>query len=539
MEALIAQLAVLQAAFAETTTRIAALEREVVLLRAENDALRADNDALRAENAALKAENARLRAENDALRAENAALRAEVEGLKRERDDLIKKVRGRTSERTKGDSGRDGPPSRAKNDEAARAARAANRDARRNACPVEEVLHPLPDADKVECSFCGSPNISPMPAEAPSEEYEYVPGRLIRRRHSREKACCKDCGTIHRAPAPTRIIDGAQYGPGFVARTVVSKLLDCLPFYRQAKIWARDGFHVSPATLMDLFHMAAGILKPLHGAMCALVAQADLVFADETTLKLQDRKKVGFVWTFICGEVTLYQFATGRSGKTPVDMLGESSGFLVVDGYSGYNHVCTPDKRVRAGCNAHARRKFVGDDDAGAKQVVDKYRVVWEVEREAVERGIAGTEAHLAMRRDRSRPALEAIKKWCDDHGGRYGPKEPVGKAITYFVNQWPYLIRFLDDVRIPPDNNLSERMLRLIALGRKNYLFVGNETAGQNLAVLMSIVTTCVQHDVDPQAYLTDVLLRVQTHPASDVRALLPDAWKEARASEEEAATA
>ncbi len=482
-----------------------------------------------AENATLKAENAALKAENVELRELRPQLVAALETialLERQVLGLTKKVMGRTSERTAVTSRRVSDP-RDKNDEEAQDKRQSNRTTRDSKAPVEDVRHVLDEQKLEECEMCGSPDVKPMAPDPPSTEWEYVPGRLVRRRHHRAKAICPHCNHIVRADPPARVFDGSIYGPGVIAATIVRKILDCLPLYRQAKIWRREGCPIPRSTMKDHFHAAAELLKPVYDELVAVVVAATVVFADETSLKMQKESKTGFIWTFAAEQAVIYRYAASRSGQTPVELLGESTGTIVVDGYSGYNQICTPEGWTRAGCNAHSRRKFVDIDDPGAEHIVELYKTVWIVEREAKSRDIVGTDEHLRLRRNRAGPAMDTIKAWCDEHRDNYVPKSPVGQAITYVINQWEDLTRFLDDVRIPPDNNFSERLLRIIALGRKNYLFVGHEHAGQNLAMLASLVVTCELHDINPHDYLADILLRIQAHPASDVRSLLPDVWK------------
>ena len=482
--------------------------------------------ALEAELASVRLELERSRAANAELAAQLAAVLETIGRLERDGLQMRKRILGRTSERTTSASRRVENP-RDNNDEQAQEVREQNKSARDAKVPTEDVHHRLADAASSECTLCGSPNVAAMPPDPPSTEWEYLPGRLVRRRHHRHKAICKDCDTITRAPGPPRVFENSSYGPGLIAETIVRKILDCLPLYRQAKIWRREGCPVPRSTMKDHFHGAAALLSPVYDTLVALIVSAKVVFADETSLKMQTSDKAGFIWTFACELAVMYRYAASRSGNVPVEVLGDSTGVLVVDGYSGYNHVCTPETRTRAGCNAHARRKFVDIDDDGARHVIELYKAVWSVERDAKERGIVGTDEHLGLRKERAGPAMTAVKAWCADNRDRYSPKEPLGQAITYITNQWEYLTRFLDDVRIPPDNILSERLLRVIALGRKNYLFVGNEDAGQNLAILASLVATCELHDVNPQQYLADVLIRIQSHPANDIRSLLPDVWK------------
>src|SRR5207248_10372613 len=182
-----------------------------------------------------------------------------------------------------------------------------------------------------------------------------------------------------------------------------------------------------------------------------------------------------------------------------------TAGTLVVDAYTGYNAVTGVDGRQRAGCLAHARRKFF--DARGsfpeADVALDAIRDVYRVEHEAKERDVARTDEHLAMRRARSRPILEKLHVWLAERRDEYPPKGPMGGAIRYALDNWTELTRFLDDVHVPPDNNRSESALRVAALGRKNFLFVGHEDAGDNMAALYTLVATCEAHAIDPTAYL------------------------------------
>lgn len=456
--------------------------------------------------------------------AQLAALTVAMQAQERELLELKKRITGRTSERSRPAKPRS-EATRPKNDAEAQQKRKANRE-RRESLPVEPISHPVPPEDRGSCPNCGDP-LRQMPDDV-SSEYEYVPGHLVRRVHSRETWCCAGCSHFVRAKAPPRVVEGGQYGPGLVARTVVQKCADCVPLYRQVKAFGREGLTIARSTLVQLFHRAASIIEPLYQRLVALVVASMVVYADETSLKMQRVEKLGFIWTFASEAAVVYVFSKDRSGETPVAILGDSPGWLVVDGYTGYNHVSIPGRRTRAGCNSHARRKFVDVDDEHARYIIEHFKTVFDVERQAAERGIFGTPAHLALRHELARPAMNAIKACCDAHVDAYAPKSPLGKAMGYVRNQWQYLSAFLDDVTISPHNNLSERLLRIIALGRKNYLFVGHEDAGQNTAMLCSIIATCELYDVNPQEYLTDILVRLQDHPASQIDDLLPGRWRE-----------
>jgi len=512
---------------AELRALIQALFANNALLTAQVAELLAQNAELRTLNEALTARVAELEAENEALRAQVAVIPVLTEKLaaaEREIAELKRKITGRTTERSGPKPPKDSP--RTKNDDGAQEKRRKRRQ-ERESLPELEVPHLLDPAAKETCPSCGQNAMVALQPER-SVEFEWVPGYLQKRVHVREKALCTCCKEFATGPAPVRVTDGGLYGPGFISRIVVNKLLDCVPLYRQCKAFAREGLHVGRSTMVDLFHLAASLLEPIYLHMLDQVPHSRVVYADETSLKMQRVTKLGYIWTFATSLFITYVFSPSRSGDTAVQVLGDSVGVLVVDGYTGYNTVTVPGKRKRAGCSSHARRKFSHDDDDGAQHVIELYKPVFAVEREAKERGILGTLEHLALRKARAGPAMDAIKAWCEQHRDDHTPKSQVGGAIRYFLNQWQYLIRFLEDVEIAPDNNLSERLLRTIALGRKNYLFVGHEEGGRNTAMLASLLATCVLHGVNPQQYLADVLIRVQDHPAAKVGDLAPHRWKE-----------
>jgi transposase len=236
------------------------------------------------------------------------------------------------------------------------------------------------------------------------------------------------------------------------------------------------------------------------------------------------------MWTLHNDDVIAYAFSDSRSSQTAKDLLDGTTGFLHVDGYSAYNAVCGEHGRERVGCWSHARRLFfkaLSDDEAQARTVLNWVVDLYLVEYEAAHRGILGTANHLELRLEKSVPILNAIKTWLDENNDRYPPKSRLGKAIGYAQHQWTALTTFTKDPRLRLDNNLSENALRIVALGRKNFLFVGHEEGGKNLATLQTIVATCRLHDVNPYAYIKDVLIRIQSHPQSKIDELLPQQWK------------
>ena len=392
----------------------------------------------------------------------------------------------------------------------------------------DTVVHKVPDEDKT-CPKCGGHVDRAIGSGKCTTTIEYVPGYFVQREHVQETLGCR-CGEhIVTAPPPPRPLDKSLYGAGFIAYVITMKCADSLPLYRLAKQFTRIGVPIVRSSLNDLFHRAADKLAPLYDRLLELVAAGWLVQADETPMLMQSPNRKGYVWTFLSDNLIAYRFAANRAGQTAVEVLGGTRGVLVVDAYTGYNAVTQPDGRDRAGCLAHARRGFfdaLGAAPAQARHAMDLILRVYRVEHEATARRIVRTPEHLALRQSESRAAMDQLHAWLLDEQPRHLPKGPLGEAIRYALNQWTALTRFLDDARIPVDNNRAEGALRVVALGRKNFLFVGDEDTGDNLAGLYSLVATCEANSVDPIAYLQDVLMRLDDHPMSQLDDLLPHRW-------------
>lgn len=462
-----------------------------------------------------QSEAERLRAENAELKAQKAALEKLVYGKKSE-----KLPRPTDELRKRGDI--------APLDRDALTKKRAEKAEWKKQLPEETVEHkvapPLPT-----CELCHGQPDHPMPPEI-SRQIDYIPARAVVRRHVRQQLRCPCGSCIVTAPAPPRVGDQGMYGPGLVAHAVLAKCADSMPLYRLAQSLQRSGIPISDATLGGLFHKAADLLRPLYARMLVLIRAELVVQADETRIQVQAKQKTrrAWMWVFLSGQRIVYVFSPSRSGDTPVKVLGNSTGALVVDAYTGYNAVCTPEMRERVGCLAHVRRKLF-DAMAGApemRQALDLILEVYKVEHEARETGIMRSPKHREMRQARSKPAMQKLHEWLSERQERYLPQEPAGKAIRYALNNWPHLTAFLDRPELPPDNNLSEGALRVIAKTRDASLFVGTDEAGENLAVLMSLVQSAKAAGINPQEYLADVLVRVQTWPSARVDELLPENW-------------
>ena len=401
---------------------------------------------------------------------------------------------------------------------------------------TRRIEHKVPDEEKV-CPKCGSLDFTKLGDGKMTEEYELVPAMVERRLHVQEKVRCRCGETILTAPAPTRVFDKARFGPSFMAQIAVSKCADSLPLYRQAKAYRRAGVQVNDSTLGDLFHRTAEIVEPLYERLLKLIREKEIVLADETTERVQEKGKTrtAWLWSFIGRdeverELIAYVFSPSRSGDTPVEVLGETKGKLVADAYSAYNKVTTPRGRERAGCLAHLRRRFFDAKSAApeaAQKAMDFILDVYRIERAALDADLLGTPEHLEMRQAQSKAVMDEFKAWLDSERPRHLPRGPMGEAIGYALGDWKALTLFLTDPHLPIDNNASERALRVAALGRKNFLFVGTDEAGENLAGLYSLIGTCEVNGINPIPYLADVLIRVQTHPASRIDELLPHNWK------------
>ena len=391
---------------------------------------------------------------------------------------------------------------------------------------TEVVPVPVPEPER-RCTECGRTDLKAVGRGKSSTVIEYVAAHFRKRVYLRETLACACGRCIVTAPGPDRIGDKTQYAPSFVAHVVVSKCADNRAQYNLAKEYGRVGVPISRSTINTLFHRAAVVLQPLVARLFARIAASELVFADETSMRMQGTEKKAFIWTFIADKLVGYRFSADRSGATPVQVLGDSPGTLICDAYTGYNKLLSTGRRQRGGCLAHARRKiFDASEVPEAGEALDLIGAIYGVEHEAKQRDLLGSLEHAAMRRARSRPLFARLLRWSRRQVGRHGPKSQLGRAARYILKNWRELGLFLRDPRIPPDNNRSEAALRRVAMGRKVFLFVGHKEAGENLAGLYSLVASCELNGINPIEYLGDVLLRVDRHPATRIDELLPDAW-------------
>jgi len=481
--------------------------------------LQTTNESLRSAIEQLQETIARQTEVLQQIRQENAELRRMLFG---KRSEKIPPLEQEARRRSKKDSAKDAQKTQAKRRQRRR---------QRKQLPTEDKKHDVPEG-ACHCPHCRGLFRDFGEGEV-SYESEFVPARFAVIKHIRQRRICACGATIVVAPAPDRVSEGVQYGPGFHAQVAVAKCADSMPLYRQARQMQRAGIQINRSTLCDLFHRTAELLGPLWKEMLAEIGQQSHVYADETPIRClaPGGTHRSFIWAFVTDDLVTYQYTAGRSGETPEIILGDTPGVLQVDGYTGYNRVCTPTGRIRAGCWAHIRRYFWkarSTDPHDAQWMLDRIHDLYAIEYLAADRENLGTDAHQALRRRCSTPIVDEIALWLDQEHNLVPPKSPLGQAYTYLHNQLDSLLHFLDDPRIALDNNISERMLRTVALGRKNFLFVGNDIAGEHHAILQSLITSCEINGVNPVEYLTDVLIRIQSHPANRIGELLPHRWAE-----------
>jgi transposase len=477
-------------------------------------------------------EATRLRSELDRVQEEQVSLQAQLEKLQRH-------VFGKRSEKMPTVADELRRKGRQNSREETLKLRRENRQ-RKAELPEREFQHEVA-ADKRRCPKCGNAELKKLGDGKKTVIYEYVPARFEKQVHIQEtlRCPCGECVIV--AEGPLRAVDNGQYGPGLLAHVVTAKCADSIPLYRLAKSFRREGIPINRTTLGDLFHAAARELAPLWNRLLVLIAQNELVLADETPIRVLDEGKTrkGYLWTFRTSKSTGgdqligYCFSPTRSGDTPTKVLGGTKGYLLVDGYTGYNRVVVPEGRTRVGCWSHPRRDFFDALSTApeAQQMLDLILELYKVEYEARDAALLGTGAHLALRQTKSAVVLKRIETWLEDEKPKHLPKSPLGQAIRYTEGQWTALTRFLENAKLPLDNNQSESALRVAALGRKNFLFVGHDEGGEHLAGLYSLVASCETNGVNPQTYLADVLLRLRSHPASRVDELLPHLWSPASA--------
>ena len=413
--------------------------------------------------------------------------------------------------------------------------------------PRDRIIVPGPTA----CVCCGSTRLAKL-GEDVTETLEVVPRQWKVVQHVREKFTCRDCEKISQAPAPFHVLPRGFAGPSLLAMILFEKYGQHQPLNRQSERYAREGIDLSVSTLADQVGACAALLRPIYELIRTHVFAGDRVHGDETPVpvlaKHQCRK--GRLWTYVRDDkpfaghappAAVFFYSRDRTAEHPERHLAGYAGILQADAYAGFNRLYDADRTggpiTEASCWAHGRRKFFELADVTAKardklaviaplafEAVKRIDAIFDIEREINGRSI---DERLMVRRARVAPLVSDLEGWMRNERAKLSRHSEVAKAMNYMLNRWDTFTRFLDDGQICLTNNAAERALRGIALGRKSWLFAGSDRGGERAAVMYTLIQTARLNDVDPQAWLADVLSRIAEHPAHKLDELLPWRWR------------
>ncbi|MDN5873844.1 MAG: IS66 family transposase [Sinobacteraceae bacterium] len=391
--------------------------------------------------------------------------------------------------------------------------------------PREETVH---EPEHTDCTVCGQHLIKI--GEHVSEKLDVKPLECFVRRDVYPQYACRHCETIVAEPVAPALIDRGLAAPGLLAQVAIQKYADHLPLYRQEAIFARHGVELSRTTLAEWIGVIGLRLQPLVDALHAKLLQASVLHADETPVQQLDpgkgKTKRAYLFAYCnthAPSIIVFDYRPSRAGKHAAAFLSNWQGALMVDAYAGYKQLFEHGV-IELACWAHTRRKFYDAWKANGSPIAH----------EALERigELYGIEAKLRdlndVERGRHRarllgPLLARFKTWLDEMEPKVMGNTGLAKAIAYARKRWSALARVIDNGAWPIDNNPIERAIRPIAIGRKNWLFAGSETAGQRAAAIMSLIATAKANGIEPHAWLTDVLTRLPTTKDRDIDSLLP----------------
>lgn len=509
-------------------------------------------------------ENERLRAENHALLAKNEYQERILRLQERKIADLVRRLYGRRSEKL-GDPNQLSLPLELAEEaqreveeeqrsleeataEAEEAARSRKRRRGRRPLPKDlprERVVLEPAAEEKVCCLCQR-EMKEIGQDV-TETLEYVPASFRIIETVRPKFACTKCQEgVVTAPLPPRPIEKGRPGPGLLTQVVVSKYADHLPLYRQEQIYERLGVELPRSTLCGWVGGVADLVSPVVEEMKRGLLEAKLLQSDDTRLMVQieerpRRLEQAYLWAYCVpwGEV-VYDFTLNRSRDGPSTFLEKFRGYLQTDAYGGYNEVFRRPEVVRIGCLAHVRRKFFEareETPEFALLVLSAIQKLYRIEREAKAEGLSA-EARRELRREESLPLLESLRGVLEDRQATALPKSQFGMAISYALDQWEALTRYVEVLEAEIDNNSVENAMRVVALGRKNWMQVGSAAGGRRAATLYSLIESAKRLRIEPFAYLRDLLERLPVHPSDRMAELTPAAWKRSRNSSPLAST-
>jgi transposase len=403
--------------------------------------------------------------------------------------------------------------------------------------PRQRVIIPAPSA----CPCCGG-KLAKL-GEDITESLEVVPRQWKVIQTVREKFTCRSCEKITQPPAPFHVIARARAGASLLAMILYAKFGEHQPLNRQSEAYAREGIALDVSTLADWVGACTASLAPLVELLRLHVFGAARLHGDDTTVPVLAKGKTitGRVWTYVRDDrpfggpdppAAVFFYSRNRGGEHPSRHLIDYGGILQADAYAGFNDLYQakrlPGPIAEAACWSHGRRKFFVIAGIGnaplAAEAVRRIDAIFAIEREI--NGLPADE-RLAARKIRIAPLVVGLESWMRAERARLSRHAEVARAIDYMLKRWAAFTRFLGDGRICLSNNAAERALRGIAIGRKNWLFAGSDRGGERAAAIYTLIATAKLNDVDPQAWLADVLRRIADHPASRLHELLPWHWK------------
>ena len=416
--------------------------------------------------------------------------------------------------------------------------------------PRRDVVH-MPQAT---CKTCGGSDLRTV-SESVTEVLSYVPARFEVTRHVRPACSCRKCETMVQAPMPDLPIPRGMVDASFLAHIAIAKFCDHLPLYRQAEIYARSGLNIDRSQLAAWLGHVVWLLKPLVELIAAHVMAGRVIHADDTPVDVlapgTGKTKTGRLWVYLRDErphagtappAVLYRYTPDRKGEHCRAELANFTGWLHADGYAGFGRLYEiaggrtadaallqgPPRVAEVGCWSHVRRGFFDEyashKGAIAKEALDRIGALFDIERV-----IAGKPPELrrSVRQRTARPKIDELATWFDAQLKLIPGKSDLARAIRYARSRWDALCRYLDDGRLEISNNAAENQIRPAALGRKNWLFCGSDVGGDRAAAFYTLVRTARLNGVEPEAWLTDVIARIGSHPINRLAEMLPWNWQ------------
>ena len=394
--------------------------------------------------------------------------------------------------------------------------------------PREQEVHDIAAEEKY-CSCCGEELVKL--GEDISEQLELIPAILKVIEHIILKYVCKKCGVIKQGKKPESVIPKSMAAPSLITEVVIKKYQHHQPLYRQSKIFRQEGLDIPDNTLGNWVMKAGECLEPLGTALWKEIENTKTLQADETPVKVLSKDKKGYIWGYHGydpgNKFVIFDYANGRGSEFVNKRLVNYRGILQTDGYAGYNSLRARSDVIGIGCWAHSRRKYMEivkttKITGKAHQAISFITKLYNLEKEAKNLDFS---ERKKLRQTKAKPILDKFKLWLDKSISKSPPQSAIGKALSYTLKQWPYLYEYINHGEVEIDNNLMENQIRPFALGRKNWLFLGNEASAAIGARYYSLIQTCLLNWINPRHYLNYIFTQVHKIRKGEIdpKSLLP----------------